>query len=299
MNEVIPRNEVRRHQIGFIESPFFAKVKVERALNDPSSMRGLMELIRENGISLDDSQLEYHKRRVIEKIDRGGWFLITDKPFKPLSNIELDKHYGFRFAVLSSKNDRSIASSANCVKSDSNLWRGKTIGRFLEALGIGAQLRRTSFMSWKGIESMRHLKPSAETLFIGWGLFDAIYIVRYAFLSLSAGRIPYLDDFNSGVQLLAEHGALPKVLAVLVWGLEISIVVSCFLFFLRWRAARWLAYFQVPFRLMFLVPSVSVLFMGPDLKERYGIALLLVLLVLSECLKVWTLWVSRRGHGGD
>jgi hypothetical protein len=143
---------------------------------------------------------------------------------------------------------------------------------------------------------MGRIKLSAEKVYVGWGVFDAIYIVRYVLLSVSAGRIPYVDDFNSAMGLLAVHGALPKFLAALVWALEISIVLSCCLFFLRWRIARWLAYVQVPLRLVLFVPSISVLFMGPDLKERYGIALLLSLLVISEGLKVWTLWVSGRGR---
>jgi hypothetical protein len=142
---------------------------------------------------------------------------------------------------------------------------------------------------------MGRLKLSAEKVYVVWGVFDAIYIARYVLLSVSAGRVPYIDDFNSAMGLLAVHGGLPKVLAAVVWGLEISIVLSCCFFVMRWRVARWLAYVQVPLRLVLFVPSISVLFMGADLKERYGIALLLSLLVMSEGLKVWTLWVSRRG----
>lgn len=151
-------------------------------------------------------------------------------------------------------------------------------------------------MNSKGNEPVRRLNLSAERIFVGWGVFDAIYVARYLLLSVSAGRVPYVDDFSSAIGFLSEHGALPKVLATLIWGLEFSIVLSCCLFFLRWRVARWLAYFQVPFRLVFFIPSVSLFFMGPDLKERYGIGLLLLLLVVSECLKVWTLWITRRSH---
>lgn len=142
---------------------------------------------------------------------------------------------------------------------------------------------------------MGRLDLTAERVYVGWGIFDAIYVARYVSLSVSGGRVPYVDDFNNALGLLAVHGGLPKVLAALVWGLELSIVLSCCFFLLQWRVARWLAYFQVPLRLVLFVPSISVLFMGPDLKERYGIILLLSLLVMSEGLKVWTLWVSRRG----
>ncbi|MFJ5298153.1 hypothetical protein ACIQAL_16670 [Pseudomonas sp. NPDC088368] len=141
---------------------------------------------------------------------------------------------------------------------------------------------------------MLRLKLSAERIYLGWGVFDAIYIARYIVFSLIAGRVPYLDDFRSGMELVAVHGVYAKVLVMLTWGIELSIILSCCLFLHRCRLAKWVAYFQVPFRLMFFLPSVSIVFMGPDLKERYGIGLLLLLLILSECLKVWTLWASRQ-----
>lgn len=141
---------------------------------------------------------------------------------------------------------------------------------------------------------MLRLKLSAERIYLGWGVFDAIYIVRYSVFSLLAGRAPYLDDFRSGMELVAAHGIYAKLLVMLTWGLELSIILSCCLFLCRCRIATWVAYFQVPFRLLFFLPSVSIIFMGPDLRGRYGIGLLLLLLILSECLKVWTLWVSRK-----
>ena len=137
---------------------------------------------------------------------------------------------------------------------------------------------------------------SVDRIFLGWGVFDAIYLARYSVLSLIGGRIPYYDDFTKGMGLLADHGTDAKILAGVSWGLELSIVLTAVFFLLRWRVARWLAYCQVPFRLVFLTPSVSILFMGPDLRGRYGIGLLLLLLVLSECLKVWTLWTTRKDH---
>lgn len=140
---------------------------------------------------------------------------------------------------------------------------------------------------------MLRLMTSTDRVFLGWGVFDVVYVARYALLSLMAGRIPYYDDVKNGMGLLADHGTDARILAVVTWGLELSIVLTAVFFLLRWRVARWLAFCQVPFRLVFLIPSVSILFMGPDLMGRYGIGLLLFLLILSECLKVWTLWATR------
>lgn len=141
---------------------------------------------------------------------------------------------------------------------------------------------------------MLRLTASAERVFLGWGLFDAIYIARYLVFSVIAGKIPYIDDFNRGIELLADHGMYARILSILVWGVELSIVLSCILFLGRWRAARVVAWVQMPFRLIFVIPSVSILFIGPDIKERYGIGLMLLLLLLSECLKGWTLWTTRK-----
>lgn len=121
MNEVVPRSEIRRHQLGLIENPVVATGNVERALSDPSSIKGLVALIRVCGISLGDCQLQYHKRRIIEKIDRGEWFLITDRPFQPLSYVELEKYYGFRFATFSCRNSR-IARARMCLSSGPGRW---------------------------------------------------------------------------------------------------------------------------------------------------------------------------------
>lgn len=141
---------------------------------------------------------------------------------------------------------------------------------------------------------MLRLTASAERVFLGWGLFDAIYIARYLVFSVIAGKIPYIDDFNRGIELLADHGMYARILSILVWGVELSIVLSCILFLGRWRAARVVAWVQMPFRLIFVIPSVSILFIGLDIKERYGIGLMLLLLLLSECLKGWTLWTTRK-----
>ncbi|RAU46460.1 MULTISPECIES: hypothetical protein [unclassified Pseudomonas] len=141
---------------------------------------------------------------------------------------------------------------------------------------------------------MRQLNISARAVFWGWGMFDAIYIARYVFLSIAAGRIPYVSDLQNGLVLISDHGVYAKALAALSWGFEVSIILSCFLFLGRWRAALWLGWAQIPFRLVLVIPSVSIIFMGSDIVERYGVVLMLLLVVLSECLKGWTLWVARK-----
>ena len=56
------------------------------------------------------------------------------------------------------------------------------------------------------------------------------------------------------------------------------------------------AWAQMPLRVVLVIPSVSIIFVGSDIVGRYGIGLMLLLLVGSECLKGWTLWVTREEH---
>lgn len=143
---------------------------------------------------------------------------------------------------------------------------------------------------------MLRVNVSAKQVFFFWGVLDAIYILRYVVLCFFDGRIPYFQDFKDGLALLVDHGGYAHVMAIMVWGVELSIILSCFLFLTQQRGALWLAWFQIPFRLILVVPSVSIIFMGADLKERYGLGLMLLLLALSELLKGWTLWKVRKSN---
>jgi len=121
MSEVVAKGEIRRHQLQRIESPVFAKREIQKALNEPSNIRGLPELIRECGISLEDCQLDYHRRRIGEKINRGDWFFIADRPIKPLTSVELEKYYGFRFSAPPCR-QLSMARANMCLPHGPGRW---------------------------------------------------------------------------------------------------------------------------------------------------------------------------------
>lgn len=129
-------------------------------------------------------------------------------------------------------------------------------------------------------------------VFLVWGLFDLLYVVRFLGLSLGQGRIPIYSD-------LMDAGPLeqPLLLAVFWLGisllLTVSIVGSAFLFLRRSRAARMLAFIQTPFRLLLAVPSVSCI---PWLVQAVGslsVTLNLSLLLASEVVKVLSLRAIR------
>ncbi|WP_189395694.1 hypothetical protein [Pseudomonas laurentiana] len=122
-----------------------------------------------------------------------------------------------------------------------------------------------------------------------WGGLDALYLVWYVLGSLRHKKIPYLTDLENTLALLGELGSAQVAMVALSWVLQLSIFVSCFLFLTRRDAARWVAYSQLPLRLFFIVPSVSVLLVGVQFFPGYSPLLMIVLVVVSEVIKFWSL----------
>ena len=101
--------------------------------------------------------------------------------------------------------------------------------------------------------------------------------------------MPYLSDLSSSLALFEQQGGANLVAGPASWLLQVSIILSCLMFLLRARGVNYLAYAQIPFRLFFLIPSVSVLLLIAQLLPGFGL-LLLVLIIASEALKAWSLW---------
>ncbi|ATR84552.1 hypothetical protein CS390_19465 [Pseudomonas sp. HLS-6] len=132
-----------------------------------------------------------------------------------------------------------------------------------------------------------------------WGGLDALYLAWYVMGSLRHEKIPYLTDLESTVALLGELGPAQVVMVVLSWVLQLSICVSCFLFLARRDAARWVGYSQLPLRLFFIVPSVSVLLVGVQFFPDYSPLLMVVLVIVSEVIKFWSLRKFGARHVAD
>jgi hypothetical protein len=126
-------------------------------------------------------------------------------------------------------------------------------------------------------------------VYVVWGALDAFYIAWYCINSWKGGRMPYLSDLTSSLVLLEQQGGANLATVLGSWLLQLSIIPSCLMFLLRARAAKHLAYMQIPFRLFFLIPSVSVLLLTAQLLPSLGL-ILLVLIIASEALKAWSLW---------
>ncbi|MBE7374320.1 hypothetical protein [Pseudomonas lopnurensis] len=132
-------------------------------------------------------------------------------------------------------------------------------------------------------------RDKRNTIFLFWGVLDAFYIAWYCTNSLLGGRMPYLSDLSASVTLLERQGGVNIATAILSWLLQFSIIISCLMFLLRKGWVKYLAYAQIPFRLFFLIPSLSVILLAAQLLPGYGL-MLLALIIVSEILKTWSLW---------
>lgn len=120
-----------------------------------------------------------------------------------------------------------------------------------------------------------------------WGALDAFHVLRYCLLSWQEGRVPYRDDWLRILSLTDELSISLTWVGWLGGSLQLSIPVSGILLLAGHRLARYLAFAQIPLRLLLLYPSISfLLLLAPSLPG----ALLLVLLCVSESLKGWSLW---------
>ncbi len=130
-----------------------------------------------------------------------------------------------------------------------------------------------------------------QTVFLFWGILDAIYVLWYVFESYQDGKVPYYTDLLSTIDNLTVHGgAVATAMALLSWLLQVSIIASAVMLLTGNTKARLLCYIQIPFRLILIVPSVSVILIAASYFDGLGTILILSLLVISEVLKGYTLW---------
>ncbi|MFK3773874.1 hypothetical protein [Pseudomonas sp. NPDC089406] len=119
-----------------------------------------------------------------------------------------------------------------------------------------------------------------------WGAMDAFYIFFVIFSSLKRGVAPFFSDFTAALANMDQWGG---GLEFIVWmGLvtQLSLVASSVLLCLGSACAVYVAGIQTPFRILFIVPSFSLILLLPDTST----AVWLSLIVASEVAKVWSLW---------
>lgn len=140
------------------------------------------------------------------------------------------------------------------------------------------------------------MKLSFRQVCMFWGVMDVLYLSSYVWQSITAGRIPLIDDIFSFNQLFTEQGG--GYWLILIFTLSIittlSIVLSAVLLLTAWQKVGYLVAAQTPLRLLLVVPSLSFLPWFLKGINSGGIGLALVLLLTSEALKVWSVIFSKK-----
>ncbi|TFB27359.1 hypothetical protein E3U32_04655 [Lelliottia nimipressuralis] len=126
-----------------------------------------------------------------------------------------------------------------------------------------------------------------------WAIFDLFYIIRFGWLNISQGRIPLVDDILSFSEIYPQQGVYPLILFSFSLLFNVSVIFSAVMFLKKWKYANWIVYVQTPFRLFFMIPSVSILpWMFKTMSIKVG-AMFLAAVFLSEIIKLGTFYLTR------
>ena len=126
----------------------------------------------------------------------------------------------------------------------------------------------------------------ARGLYWFWGRMDLFYVVLFCYFNFSQGKIPIYSDVQSFLLLNLEQGSVSALFFWLSVFLNVSIVVSMFMFFLGARGVQYLTYIQTPLRVLLAVPSLSLLLWLSKVGGVTSAVWLFGLLLFSEVIKV-------------
>ncbi|EWG74270.1 hypothetical protein [Enterobacter sp. DC3] len=126
-----------------------------------------------------------------------------------------------------------------------------------------------------------------------WAIFDLFYIIRFGWLNISHGRIPLVDDILFFSEIYPQQGVYSLILFSFSLLFNVSVIFSAVMFLKKWKYANWIVYVQTPFRLFFMIPSVSILpWMFKTMSIKVG-AMFLAAVFLSEIIKLGTFYLTR------
>lgn len=127
-----------------------------------------------------------------------------------------------------------------------------------------------------------------------WAMFDLFYIVRFGWLNISQGRIPLVDDILSFSDIYPQQGVYSLILFSFSLLLNISIIFSAVMLLKKWKYANWIVYVQTPFRLFFMIPSISILpWVFKSMSIKAGV-IFLAAVFISEIIKIETFYLTRK-----
>ena len=139
---------------------------------------------------------------------------------------------------------------------------------------------------------------NVKWLYTFWGVMDSIFVGWFCYFAVAQGRIPFYSDIQSFFRLSAELESVSVVFFVLSFVLNVSIVFSMVFFVLRSDKVFYLVYAQAPLRLLLSVPSISLLLWLAKANGASSAAILVGLLLLSEIIKLCSVYFRRNLFSG-
>ena len=130
------------------------------------------------------------------------------------------------------------------------------------------------------------LTKSTRLVGLLWGGMDAFYISFVVFNSLNRGVTPFVSDFNSALANMEQWGGGLEFMIWMGLVVQLSLVASSILLCLGNVSGVYLAGVQLPFRIFFIIPSLSLILLMTDTSTWIW----LTLVVASEGAKIWSLW---------
>lgn len=121
---------------------------------------------------------------------------------------------------------------------------------------------------------------------------DAMQILIYTLAALGRGQVPYVEDVIGSRAVVETYGVQALMVLLPGWMLQASLFVSCALLLRRSRWGLYVAYVQIPFRLLLVMPSVPLALALVQRLDASPAATAMVvgsLLLLIELLKMTTL----------
>lgn len=140
---------------------------------------------------------------------------------------------------------------------------------------------------------MKSISKRSFVLYL-WAFFDFLYIARFIWLNVSQGRTPLIDDLRYFNEIYYDQGGYALIVFSFSFFLNISILFSFVLLLIGWKYSHWLDYIQVPFRLLFLVPSLSILPWFFKIMPASFFLVFVSAVIFSEIIKVATFYLLRR-----
>ena len=136
---------------------------------------------------------------------------------------------------------------------------------------------------------------------IFWGILDFCSIGWFFLWRIFHGQVPFYTDITSSIITARSFGhPLPIIITIISLLLNLTLIYSGYLLYMQKPNASKVTYFQTPFRLITLIPP-SVFFITWPLKylfenprSVFAIITFVILMLLSELLKICTVFLWRR-----